>query len=56
MASGGIETLPHIGAPITLAAVTGLSHRKSHRDRFAIPRIKTAAGVDLRPWSAIVAT
>lgn len=31
MASGGMDTLPHNGAVITLLAVTGLSHRQSAR-------------------------
>ena len=41
MASGGMDTLPHNGAVITLLAVTGLSHRQSYRDIFAITCIKT---------------
>ncbi len=43
MASGGMDTLPHNGAVITLLAVTGLTHRQSYRDIFAITCIKTAA-------------
>jgi H+/gluconate symporter-like permease len=43
MASGGMDTLPHNGAVITLLAVTGLSHRQSYRDIFAITAIKTLA-------------
>ena len=43
MASGGMDTLPHNGAVITLLAVTGLSHRTSYRDIFAVTLIKTAA-------------
>ncbi len=43
MASGGMDTLPHNGAVITLLAVTGLTHRESYRDIFAITLIKTAA-------------
>ncbi|KAA2286169.1 GntP family permease [Arenimonas fontis] len=43
MASGGMDTLPHNGAVITLLAVTGLSHRQAYRDIFAITLIKTAA-------------
>ena len=42
MASGGMDTLPH-GAVITLLAVTGLSHRESYRDIFAVTLIKTLA-------------
>ena len=43
MASGGMDTLPHNGAVITLLAVTGLTHRVSYRDIFAITLIKTSA-------------
>ncbi|GJG93776.1 GntP family permease [Cupriavidus pauculus] len=43
MASGGMDTLPHNGAVITLLAVTGLTHRESYRDIFAITIIKTMA-------------
>lgn len=43
MASGGLDTLPHNGAVITLLAVCGLSHRDSYRDIFAITLLKTFA-------------
>ncbi len=43
MASGGMDTLPHNGAVITLLAVTGLTHKTSYRDIFAITLIKSAA-------------
>jgi H+/gluconate symporter-like permease len=43
MASGGMDTLPHNGAVITLLAVTGLTHRQAYRDVFAITCIKTSA-------------
>jgi H+/gluconate symporter-like permease len=43
MASGGMDTLPHNGAVITLLAVTGLTHRVSYKDIFAITVIKTTA-------------
>lgn len=42
MASGGMDTLPHNGAVITLLAVTGLTHRQSYPDIFAVTVIKTA--------------
>ncbi|KIL32850.1 GntP family permease [Bacillus subtilis] len=41
IASGGMDTLPHNGGVITLLAVTGLTHRQSYRDIFAITIIKT---------------
>lgn len=43
MASGGMDTLPHNGAVITLLAITGLTHKQSYRDIFAITVIKTLA-------------
>ena len=43
MASGGMDTLPHNGAVITVLAVTGLTHRQSYKDIFAITIIKTLA-------------
>jgi H+/gluconate symporter-like permease len=43
MASGGMDTLPHNGAVITLLAVTGLTHRQSYKDIFAVTIIKTIA-------------
>ena len=43
MASGGMDTLPHNGAVITLLAVTGLTHRQSYPDIFAVTVIKTTA-------------
>jgi H+/gluconate symporter-like permease len=43
MASGGMDTLPHNGAVITLLAVCGLTHKQSYKDIFAITLIKTAA-------------
>ena len=45
MASGGMDTLPHNGAVITLLAVTGLTHRQAYKDIFAITIIKTIAVV-----------
>jgi H+/gluconate symporter-like permease len=45
MASGGMDTLPHNGAVITLLAVTGLTHKTSYMDIFAITVIKTLAVV-----------
>lgn len=43
MASGGMDTLPHNGAVITLLAVTGLTHKQSYKDIFAVTIIKTMA-------------
>ena len=41
MASGGMDTLPHNGAVITLLAVAGLTHRQAYKDIFAITIFKT---------------
>ena len=41
MASGGMDTLPHNGAVITLLMVTGLTHKTSYKDIFVITCIKT---------------
>lgn len=43
MASGGMDTLPHNGAVITLLTVTGLTHKQSYKDIFAITLLKTSA-------------
>ena len=43
MASGGMDTLPHNGAVITLLMVTGLTHKTSYVDIFAVTCIKTLA-------------
>jgi H+/gluconate symporter-like permease len=38
-----MDTLPHNGAVITLLAVTGLTHRQSYKDIFAVTCLKTLA-------------
>ncbi|RTL01649.1 MAG: GntP family permease [Proteobacteria bacterium] len=43
MASGGMDTLPHNGAVITLLAVTGLTHKEAYKNIFVITIIKTLA-------------
>lgn len=45
MASGGMDTLPHNGAVITLLMVTGLTHKEAYRGIFAMTVIKTLAVV-----------
>ena len=42
MASGGLDTLPHNGAVITLLAVCGLTHRQSYPDIFVLTLAKIA--------------
>ncbi|KOS69068.1 transporter [Lysinibacillus contaminans] len=57
MASGGMDTLPHNGAVITLLAVTGLTHRQSYGDIFMITIIKSLAVlvvIGLYTWFGIV--
>lgn len=41
MASGGMDTLPHNGAVITLLAITGMTHKQCYKDIFVITLIKT---------------
>ena len=43
MASGGMDTLPHNGAVITVLMITGMTHRQSYGDIFALTCIKTMA-------------
>lgn len=43
IASGGMDTLPHNGAIITLLAISGLTHRHSYRDIFALTLMKTVS-------------
>jgi H+/gluconate symporter-like permease len=38
-----LDTLPRDGAAITLLAVTGLTHRQSCKDIFAVAGLKTLA-------------
>ena len=51
IASGGLDSLPHCGAVITLLAVTGMNHKKSYADigmvTVVIPCIATVAVVAL---------
>ncbi|MBE3555123.1 MAG: GntP family permease [Thermicanus sp.] len=42
MSSGGMDTLPHNGAVITLLGIAGLTHKQSYKDIFVITLIKTA--------------
>ncbi|MDI6914691.1 MAG: GntP family permease [Desulfitobacteriaceae bacterium] len=41
MASGGMDTLPHNGAVITLLGIAGLTHKQAYKDIFAVTLIKT---------------
>ncbi|MGE6376008.1 GntP family permease [Peribacillus muralis] len=57
MASGGMDTLPHNGAVITLLAVTGLTHRQSYGSIFMITVIKSLAVfviIALYTWFGLV--
>lgn len=51
LASGGLDTLPHNGAVLTLLTITGMSHKDSYRDIFVvslvIPIIALAAAIIL---------
>ncbi|HYP13726.1 MAG TPA: GntP family permease [Bryobacteraceae bacterium] len=57
MASGGMDTLPHNGAIITLLAITGLTHRQAYRDIFLLTLIKVAAAffvIAVHRWTGII--
>ncbi|MER5172371.1 MULTISPECIES: GntP family permease [Thioclava] len=43
MAAGGMDTLPHNGAIITLLAVTGMTHREAYGPIFVMTVLKTLA-------------
>lgn len=43
MAAGGMDTLPHNGAIITLLAVTGLTHKEAYKPIFGITLFKVLA-------------
>lgn len=45
MASGGLDTLPHNGAVITLLAICGLTHRQSYLDIFMVTIPAALAGL-----------
>ena len=36
LATGGLDSLPHNGAVITLLAITGLGHREAYKDIFVV--------------------
>ena len=54
MACGGLDTLPHNGAVITLLAICGLSHRQSYKDiavvSLAIPILAVVVVLALGTW------
>ncbi|QDV71306.1 Citrate transporter [Rosistilla carotiformis] len=57
MASGGMDTLPHNGAVITLLAVSGLTHRQAYGNIFGITLIKTLAVfvvIVIYQWTGLV--
>jgi H+/gluconate symporter-like permease len=41
MASGGMDSMPHNGAVITILAICGLTHKQGYPDMFSIVLIKT---------------
>ena len=45
LAAGGMDTLPHNGAVITLLAICGLTHRQSYKDIFALTMLKTTVAM-----------
>ena len=51
MATGGLDSLPHNGAVVTLLGICGLTHRQAYKDIFmvtvAIPLVALAVAVAL---------
>jgi len=43
MASGGMDTLPHNSAVLTLLVITGLTHRQSYKNIFMLTLLKVVA-------------
>ena len=54
MASGGMDTLPHNGAVITLLGIAGLTHKQSYKDIFAITLLKAGTVLILIPLQALI--
>lgn len=53
MAAGGMDTLPHNGAIITLLGITGLTHKQAYKDIFALTILKVATPLVLIGLQAI---
>ncbi|WLR52220.1 GntP family permease [Bacillus tianshenii] len=45
LASGGLDTLPHNGAVLTLLAITGMTHKDSYKDIFVVGSLIPIAAV-----------
>lgn len=45
LAAGGMDTLPHNGAVITVLAICGLTHKESYGDIFALTLLKTGVAL-----------
>lgn len=45
MSSGGLDTLPHNGAVLTLLAVTSMTHKDSYKDIFVVGSLIPIASV-----------
>ncbi len=57
MASGGMDTLPHNSAILTLLIITGMTHREAYRDIFILTILKVAAAffaIALYEWFGLV--
>ena len=57
MACGGMDSLPHNGAIVTMLGVVGLTHRQAYKHIFGITLIKTAAvffAIGLYYWLGII--
>jgi H+/gluconate symporter-like permease len=57
MACGGLDSLPHNGAVITLLTITGLTHRESYADigmcTVVIPIVAVAAAIVLASFGIV---
>ncbi|AHF06180.1 GntP family permease [Desulfitobacterium metallireducens] len=53
MSSGGMDTLPHNGAVITLLAITGMTHKQAYKDIFALTLMKIVTPLILIGLSSI---
>lgn len=57
MASGGMDTLPHNSAVLTLLVITGMTHREAYRGIFILTFLKVTAAffaIGLYEWFGLV--
>jgi len=54
MASGGMDTLPHNGAVITLLGIAGFTNKKANKDIYTITLLKAGTVLILIPLQALI--